>query len=89
MKVLGVKLVCIIAPVVSLIKDVVFSVKELVFNSDSFAIFVDSFISVDGKTLSLVEIDSFELSGVSFVDSLIEEDVSNKSSVVGLLIREV
>ena len=56
MKVLGVKLVCIIAPVVSLIKDVVFSVKELVFNSDSFAIFVDSFISVEGKNLSLVEI---------------------------------
>ena len=72
-----------------MIIDVAISVKEVVFNSVSFAIYVDSFISVEGKTFSLVETECVDLSEVTLVVSLIEEVVSIIRLVVGMLIKVV
>ena len=82
-------IILVFAPVVSLIIDVAIWIKEVVFNSDSFSIFVDSFISVEGKTFSLVETDWVELLEVTLVVSLIEEVVSIIGLVDSLLIRVV
>ena len=77
------------APVVSFIIDVEICVKELVFKSDSLKIFVNPFISVEGKTFSLLEIDCVELSEVTIVVSLSKEVVSIIGLFVGISIKVV